>query len=98
MLAIWKMSGRLKSRRLPDSMFMTSHFIPCQSGGVAPCASDGLGATKEQPNYIPTRQTNGSRGTVPALPAEPVAATEAPAWSSYAPSGTVLPGENPNWS
>ncbi|MCW2671738.1 MAG: Roadblock/LC7 family protein [Frankiales bacterium] len=39
---------------------------------------------------------------VPALPAEPPAAlptTEpAPAWSSYAPSGSVLPGDNPNWS
>jgi predicted regulator of Ras-like GTPase activity (Roadblock/LC7/MglB family) len=38
---------------------------------------------------------------VPALPAEPAVlpATEpAPAWSSYAPSGSVLPGDNPNWS
>lgn len=36
---------------------------------------------------------------VPSLPAEPAAAAaEAPAWSSYAPSGTVLPGDNPNWS
>ncbi|MCU1599830.1 MAG: Roadblock/LC7 family protein [Frankiales bacterium] len=34
---------------------------------------------------------------VPSLPAEPAVA-EAPAWSSYAPSGTVLPGDNPNWS
>ena len=38
---------------------------------------------------------------VPSLPAEPAAAAmptgEAPAWSSYAPSGTVLP-ENTNWS
>jgi predicted regulator of Ras-like GTPase activity (Roadblock/LC7/MglB family) len=38
---------------------------------------------------------------VPSLPAEPAVAAmptaEAPAWSSYAPSGTVLP-ENTNWS
>ena len=35
---------------------------------------------------------------VPNLPVEPVASEEAPAWSSYAPMGTVLPSENPNWS
>ena len=36
---------------------------------------------------------------VPPLPepAEPVA-EEAPAWSSYAPSGSAAPGETPNWS
>jgi predicted regulator of Ras-like GTPase activity (Roadblock/LC7/MglB family) len=38
---------------------------------------------------------------VPSLPVEPAVAAmpsgEAPAWSSYAPSGTVLP-ENTNWS
>lgn len=38
---------------------------------------------------------------VPSLPVEPAVAvmpaTEEPAWSSYAPSGTVLP-ENTNWS
>src|SRR4051795_4457561 len=38
---------------------------------------------------------------VPALPAEvaqaPVAEA-APMWSSYAPSGTVLPSDNPHWS
>jgi predicted regulator of Ras-like GTPase activity (Roadblock/LC7/MglB family) len=39
---------------------------------------------------------------VPSLPAEPVAyapqAEAAPAWTSYAPSGSVLPGDNPTWS
>ncbi|MCW2669720.1 MAG: Roadblock/LC7 family protein [Frankiales bacterium] len=38
---------------------------------------------------------------VPALPVEPAVlptAEPAPAWSSYAPSGSVLPGDNPNWS
>ncbi|MCW2598536.1 MAG: Roadblock/LC7 family protein [Frankiales bacterium] len=45
---------------------------------------------------------------VPSLPAEPVsyaaepvsyaAQAETPAWTPYAPSGTVLPGENPTWS
>jgi predicted regulator of Ras-like GTPase activity (Roadblock/LC7/MglB family) len=40
---------------------------------------------------------------VPSLPAEPVAyaapqAEAAPAWQSYAPSGSVLPGDNPTWS
>jgi predicted regulator of Ras-like GTPase activity (Roadblock/LC7/MglB family) len=38
---------------------------------------------------------------VPALPVEPAtyaAQAEAPAWTSYAPSGSVLPGENPTWS
>ena len=39
---------------------------------------------------------------VPSLPAEtylPQAEAAEPAWSSYAPSGSVLPGEpNPNWS
>ncbi|MCW2708957.1 MAG: Roadblock/LC7 family protein [Frankiales bacterium] len=38
---------------------------------------------------------------VPALPVEPPVlptAEPAPAWSSYAPSGSVLPGDNPNWS
>ncbi|MCW2544781.1 MAG: Roadblock/LC7 family protein [Frankiales bacterium] len=36
---------------------------------------------------------------VPPLPepVEPVT-EEAPAWSSYAPSGSVAPGETPNWS
>jgi predicted regulator of Ras-like GTPase activity (Roadblock/LC7/MglB family) len=36
---------------------------------------------------------------VPPLP-EPVEqpAEDAPAWSSYAPSGSVLPGETPHWS
>ena len=34
---------------------------------------------------------------VPALPVEQAAA-EAPAWSSYAPASSVLPGEPPNWS
>ena len=37
---------------------------------------------------------------VPSLPAEPApapAAAEA-TWASYAPSGTVLPGDNPHWS
>jgi predicted regulator of Ras-like GTPase activity (Roadblock/LC7/MglB family) len=36
---------------------------------------------------------------VPPLPepAEPVT-EEAPVWSSYAPSGSVAPGETPNWS
>jgi predicted regulator of Ras-like GTPase activity (Roadblock/LC7/MglB family) len=39
---------------------------------------------------------------VPPLPAEPVGyvvqAAESPAWTSYAPSGSVLPGQPPNWS
>jgi predicted regulator of Ras-like GTPase activity (Roadblock/LC7/MglB family) len=37
---------------------------------------------------------------VPSLPVEPAAYTpaEAPTWSSYAPSGSVLPGDNPTWS
>jgi predicted regulator of Ras-like GTPase activity (Roadblock/LC7/MglB family) len=39
---------------------------------------------------------------VPPLPAEPVSyvaqVAEAPAWTSYAPSGSVLPGDAPNWS
>ncbi|MCU1624041.1 MAG: Roadblock/LC7 family protein [Frankiales bacterium] len=38
---------------------------------------------------------------VPSLPVEPVPAMptgETPAWSSYAPSGSVLPGDNPHWS
>jgi predicted regulator of Ras-like GTPase activity (Roadblock/LC7/MglB family) len=34
---------------------------------------------------------------VPALPVEQAVA-EAPAWSSYAPASSVLPGEPPNWS
>ena len=34
---------------------------------------------------------------VPSLPAESVA-QEAPAWSSYAPASSVLPGDPPNWS
>ena len=35
---------------------------------------------------------------VPSLPAEPAPVAAEATWSSYAPSGTVLPGENPNWS
>jgi predicted regulator of Ras-like GTPase activity (Roadblock/LC7/MglB family) len=45
---------------------------------------------------------------VPSLPAEPItyvsepasyaSQAEAPAWTSYAPSGSVLPGDNPTWS
>ena len=38
---------------------------------------------------------------VPSLPAEPVSyasQAEVPAWTSYAPTGSVLPGENPTWS
>jgi predicted regulator of Ras-like GTPase activity (Roadblock/LC7/MglB family) len=38
---------------------------------------------------------------VPSLPVEPVTALptgETPAWSSYAPSGSVLPSDNPHWS
>jgi predicted regulator of Ras-like GTPase activity (Roadblock/LC7/MglB family) len=36
---------------------------------------------------------------VPALPTEPATyAAETPAWTSYAPSGSVLPGDNPTWS
>jgi predicted regulator of Ras-like GTPase activity (Roadblock/LC7/MglB family) len=30
--------------------------------------------------------------------AEPPAQAEAPAWTSYAPTGSVLPGDNPTWS
>jgi len=33
---------------------------------------------------------------VPSLPAE--AESVAPAWTSYAPSGSVMPGDNPTWS
>jgi predicted regulator of Ras-like GTPase activity (Roadblock/LC7/MglB family) len=33
-----------------------------------------------------------------ALPVAPPAEASAPVWSSYAPSGSVLPGDNPNWS
>jgi len=29
---------------------------------------------------------------------DPDAATEPPAWTSYAPSGSVLPGDSPHWS
>ena len=35
---------------------------------------------------------------VPSLPADPAPAAAEASWSSYAPSGTVLPGENPHWS
>jgi predicted regulator of Ras-like GTPase activity (Roadblock/LC7/MglB family) len=45
---------------------------------------------------------------VPSLPADPVSyeteqasyagQAEPPAWTSYAPSGSVLPGDNPTWS
>ena len=38
---------------------------------------------------------------VPSLPAEPAsygAQAEVPAWTSYAPTGSVLPGDNPTWS
>ena len=35
---------------------------------------------------------------VPNLPADPAPAAAEAGWSSYAPSGTVLPGENPHWS
>ncbi|MGB8651200.1 MAG: roadblock/LC7 domain-containing protein [Mycobacteriales bacterium] len=35
---------------------------------------------------------------VPSLPVEQPVVAEVPAWTSYAPSGSVLPGENPHWS
>jgi predicted regulator of Ras-like GTPase activity (Roadblock/LC7/MglB family) len=35
---------------------------------------------------------------VPSLPEASSFAAEAPAWTSYAPSGSVLPGDSPTWS
>jgi predicted regulator of Ras-like GTPase activity (Roadblock/LC7/MglB family) len=46
----------------------------------------------------PVAEAVAPLAAVPNLPVEPVASEEAPAWSSYAPMGTVLPSENPNWS
>ena len=57
--------------------------VPAQPVAAAPA-----------PVEVPVASAEPLLTAVPSLPVEPV---EAPAWSSYAPSGTVLP-ENTNWS
>ena len=57
-------------------------------------------AAPEVPVQVAEAPVEPLLSAVPSLPVEQVAyaPTEAPAWSSYAPSGSVLPGDNPTWS
>jgi predicted regulator of Ras-like GTPase activity (Roadblock/LC7/MglB family) len=64
---------------------------------VAPASVPGVPA-----QAVPESTPEPLLSAVPPLPAEPVSyvaqVAEAPAWTSYAPSGSVLPGDAPNWS
>jgi predicted regulator of Ras-like GTPase activity (Roadblock/LC7/MglB family) len=75
---------------------------------AAAVVADVLRAEDEAPEASPRAEVPAQPvetpepilSAVPSLPSEDVApvAAEVPAWSSYAPSGTVLPGDNPTWS
>jgi predicted regulator of Ras-like GTPase activity (Roadblock/LC7/MglB family) len=65
--------------------------------------ADEVAPSPELPvQVVPESAPEPLLSAVPPLPSEPVGylaqAAEAPAWTSYAPSGSVLPGEAPNWS
>ena len=57
--------------------------------------ADAVPAQAEAP-VAPEVAAEPLLSAVPPLPE--AAAAEAPAWQSYAPSGSVLPGDSPNWS
>ncbi|MDX6268125.1 MAG: uncharacterized protein QOD70_2865 [Frankiales bacterium] len=68
---------------------------------VAPAADAAADVPFQAVTEAPVAPAEPLLTAVPALPVEPAVlptAEPAPAWSSYAPSGSVLPGDNPNWS
>ena len=59
-------------------------------------AEDEIPAPVAEPEPEPAAEPLLS--AVPSLPDAPAYGADTPAWTSYAPSGSVLPGENPTWS